>query len=192
MSAFKVINAPIPIALGIGILPATYYTIVGRPRYVDTGGTIRHLDLVSSLEDSFREEDYLTKATLTYPTCRFGIATVGADKSIFVTPAVGINPIYIDYIRMADVPFLDYYLNDATLNYTWMDANSVVTVPSGSTARNGSIGTVDVLSQTKDWEWDQEDLPLIINLFLKFMGIQLPSSELFEGGTLLETKQDEG
>jgi hypothetical protein len=61
-------------------------------------------------------------------------------------------------------------------------------VPSGSTARDGSVGVAVVASATTNFEWDDDEFPMIINLFLKYVGIQLPSPELFEGGTLMETK----
>ena len=190
LSAFKVLNESIPIAGGIGSLPAWYYHMVGMPRYTDISGVSRYLDMVSSFEHSKREQDYLTKATLTHPTFRFGIASTTSDMTIYVTPSVGINPIYIDYIRTPDVPFLDYYVSDTTLNYTWLTTGVITAVPLGYTARNGTVGPNNVISQTIDYEWNDEDMPLILNLFLQYLGIQLPSPELYEGGTLQEQKSD--
>ena len=191
MSAFKVTNEAIAIGLGgIGALPTRYYHVVGMPRYVDTGGVTRFLDLVSSLEHAKREQDYLTKATLTHPTYRLGIATTTSDMTMYVTPTTGIATVYMDYLRTPDVPFLDYYLNDTTANYTWMDAGDTVAVPSGSTARNGTTGLANVASATVDWEWDEDDLPMIVTLFLKQLGISLPSAELYQGGSLQEDKLD--
>jgi len=186
MSAFKVLNEAIPLVAGVGTLPARYYHIVGMPRY----GTSVYVDLVSSMEHAKREQDYLTKATLTHPTCRFGIANTAADMTIYVTPT-SIAAIFLDYIRTPDTPILDYYVNDTTLVYTWMaSGGGVVAVPVGSTAMDGTAGG-NTNSTTVDWEWDIEDLPLIINLFLQYLGIQLPSPELYEGGTLGEKKSDE-
>jgi hypothetical protein len=83
-------------------------------------------------------------------------------------------------------------VNDTTLVYTWIDEADIVDIPAGSTAMDGTVGAfAGYASSTLNWEFDAEDMPLIINLFLKYLGIQLPSPELFEGGTLLETKQDE-
>jgi len=189
MSGFKVLGESIPIVAGVGTLPTRYYHMVGMPRYVDTGGTSRYLDLVSSMEHAKREMDYLTKATLTYPTCRLGIANTAADMTIYVTPTT-INPIFLDYIRTPDIPLLDYYLDDTTLTYTFMTAGVVTAVPAGSTAMNGTVGPANVASTTVNFEWNDEDMPLIINLFLQFLGIQLPDPILYEGGTTQETKND--
>jgi len=191
MSAFKVLNESIPIVAGIGALPARFYHLVGMPRYTDLGGVSRYLDLVTSMEHAKRQRDYLTQASLTYPTCRFGTVNAASDMTLYIEPTAGVTPIYIDYIRTPDVPYLDYYVNDTTLVYTWMASGVNVNVPSGSTAMDGTVGAAVVASDTVNWEFDDEDMPMIINLFLKFLGIQLPSPELFEGGTLLETKEEE-
>jgi hypothetical protein len=189
LSAFKVLNESIAVgAGGIVTLPARYYHIVGRPRYVDADGITRHLDLVSSLEDADREDDYLTKATLTYPTFRFGIATTTADMTIHVRPTAGIATILMDYIRTTDVPILDYYLNDTTAEYSFMAYGATVAVPLGSTAMNGTQGLANVVSTTINWEWNNEDLPLIAALFLQELGAQLPNAEIYEAGTISETK----
>jgi len=190
MSAFKVLGETIPIVAGVGVLPASYYHVVGMPWYLGTDSMRRYLDLVSSLEHAKREQDYLTKATLIHPTFRFGLVDVAADMTVHVTPTT-INPIYLDYIRTPDTPFLDYYLDDTNLTYTWCASGGVnVNIPDGSTYRDGTEGADVVVSQTTEWEWDADDLPLIISLFLQHLGIQLPDNILYEGGTLIETKQD--
>jgi len=189
MSGFKVLNEAVVIAGGVGVLPARYSHKVGKPRYVHTDTTIKHLDWVSSQEDADREEDYLTKATLVHPTCRLGITTTTADMTVHVRPTT-ITQIYLDYIRTPDRPFLDYYVNDTDLNYTWMAAGATVAVPAGSTARNGTAGAANVASSTVNWEFSEDDLPMIINLFLQLLGIQLPSQELLQGGLLQEQKSD--
>lgn len=191
MSAFKVTNEAIAIgAGGIGVLPVRYYHVVGMPRYVDSGGVTRYLDLVSSLEHAKREQDYLTKATLTHPTYRLGIASATADMTMYVTPTTGITTVYMDYLRTPDTPFLDYFISDSTANYTWMNAGATVAVPSGSTARNGTTGLANVVSTTVNWEWSDDDLPMVTSLFLKQLGVQLPSAELYQGGSLQEDKLD--
>jgi hypothetical protein len=143
------------------------------------------------MEHAKREQDYLTKATLTHPTCRLGITDVASNKTIHVTPTT-INPIYLDYIKTSYVPCLDYYVNDTTLVYTWIDEADIVDIPVGHTGMDGSVGAFPgYASSTLNWEYDAEDFPLIINLFLKYLGIQIPDPLLFEGGTTLEAKQDE-
>ena len=191
LSGFKVLGEFIPIVAGVGTLPASYYHVVGMPWYLSTGSVRRYLDLVSSLEHSKREQDYLTKATLIHPTFRFGLVDVAADMTVHVSPAIGINPIYLDYIRIPNVPILDYYLNDTTLNYTLLEEGVAVDVPLGSTLKDGTQGpVVGYVPDSIEWEWDAEDLPLIISLFLQHLGIQLPDNILYEGGTLIEQKSD--
>lgn len=190
MSAFKVLGETIPLVAGVGTLPARYYHIVGMPYYTDSGGVVRYIDLVSSMEHARREQDYLTKATVVHPTCRLGLANSTADKTIHVTPT-SITSINMDYLRTADTPILDYFVNDSTLVYSWMASGGVVTaVPAGSTAMNGTVGAANVVSTTVDWEWDESDLPLIINLFLQYMGVQLPDQVLIESGLAFEQKND--
>jgi hypothetical protein len=111
--------------------------------------------------------------------------------TIHVTPNAGINPIYLDYIRTVNTPYLDYTLDTTTLDYSWMAEGVNVTVPVGSIARNGSGAGVIVPSDTINFEWTNDDIDLIINLFLQELGIQLPDPTLYEGGTLQETKADQ-
>jgi len=189
LSAFKVLGEMIPIVGGVGTLPDSYYHVVGMPWYLGTGSVRRYLDLVSSLEHAKREQDYLTKATPIHPTFRFGLVDVASDMTIHVTPTT-INPIYLDYIRTPDVPFLDYYLDNTNLTYTWMaSGGGVVAVPAGSTARDDTTAG-NTNSETVNWEWEADDLPLITQLFLQLLGIQLPDNILYEGGSLQEEKSD--
>lgn len=191
MSAFKVLGEMIAIVGGVGTLPDSYYHVVGMPWYLGTGSVRRYLDLVSSLEHAKREQDYLTKATLIHPTFRFGLVDEAADMTIHVSPATGVNPIYLDYIRIPDVPILDYYLDNTNLTYTWMvEGGGVVAVPAGSTAMDGTTAG-NTNSTTVNWEWEAEDLPLITQLFLQLLGIQLPDPTLYEGGTLQEQKMSQ-
>ena len=189
MSGFKVLNEAIVIAGGTGVLPARYYHMAGKPRYVHADGSTKHLDFVSSLEDADREEDFLTKATLLHPTCRLGTATTTADMTIHVRPTT-ITQIYMDYIRTSDRPILDYFLSNNEAIYTWMAAGATVAVPAGSIAMNGTAGPANVVSTTVNFEFDEEDLPMIINLFLQLLGIQLPDQGLVQSGLLLEQKSD--
>ena len=185
---FRVIGESVAIAGGVGTLPVSYYAMSGKPYYTDVSGDTRYLDLVSDMEHAWRQGDYLTQSSLTHPTYRFGTATSGGVKQIFVSPTAGINPIYVDYIRIPATPILDYYLNDTTLNYTWMATGANVAVPAGSTSMSGTAGAAVVASTTINWEYDNEDLPLIMSLFLQMIGIQLPDPALYEGGTLTEQK----
>jgi hypothetical protein len=200
MSAFKVLNESIAVGGGgIASLPANYYYMVGMPRYTDLSGTTRYLDMVSSLEHAKREQDYLTKASLTYPTFRFGIATAVSPMTLYVTPATGINPILIDYIRIPATPYLDYYIDDVTYEQTWLE-DDVVAMPvahtapkvvkDGVTLRAETTGAANVTGYTVDFEWSSSDIPMLISLFLQQMGIALPDEVLFQGGQISEQKID--
>jgi hypothetical protein len=93
---------------------------------------------------------------------------------------------------------LDYYLDDVTAEYTWlsegmtniaMPINHTAPAVSGVIIRANDVqGAANIDSATLNWEWNNEDLPLICALFLQELGVQLPSPELYEGGTLAETK----
>ncbi len=200
MSGFKVLNESIAVgAGGIAPLPANYYYMCGMPRYTHTDGNDRYLDMVSSLEHAKREQDYLTKATLENPTFRFGIATTISPMTMYVTPSTGINPVIIDYIRIPDVPFLDYYINDTTYEQTWL-TTAVVAMPlgytapkvvkSGVTLRALTTGAANVTGYTTNFEWSTSDLPMIVALFLQQLGISIPDPTLYEGGTYSENKID--
>jgi hypothetical protein len=88
------------------------------------------------------------------------------------------KPVYIDYIRSVDTPFLDYYTNDSTFEITYMAASTTVAVPAGSTSRSGLSGAVNVTSLTTNFEWDDGDIPQIVNIFIGLLGIQLESADL--------------
>jgi hypothetical protein len=162
----------------------------GKPYYTDVNGVTRYLDLVSDMEHAWRQGDYLTQSSLTHPTYRFGTATSGGVKQIFVSPTAGINPIYVDYVRIPSTPILDYYINNADLNYHWLSVGVNADIPVGCTAMNGTVGAAIVASQTINWEFNSDDIPLIMALFLQYAGIQIPDPVLYEGGTLQEQKID--
>jgi hypothetical protein len=96
--------------------------------------------------------------------------------------------VYVDYLRTADIPFLDYYVNDTTLVYTYMDADATVSVPLGCTARDGTAGLANVDSATVNFEWDDGEFPLILSLFAQMVGLALPSEELIQVGNNEELK----
>jgi hypothetical protein len=53
---------------------------------------------------------------------------------------------------------------------------------------SGVAGAAVVASTTVNWEYSNDDLPLIMSLFLQMIGIQIPDPALYEGGTLTEQK----
>ncbi len=175
--------------VAIGVLPANYFHIIGQPRTISgTPGTVRPVDIVTAQEHSIRIDDFLTQPTETYPMCQIGGVNEIDEMRIRVYPST-IATIYIDYLRLPDTPYLDYYINDTTLDYTYMASGVNVTVPLGSTYRDGTAGVTTEASLTVDWEYDNNDLELIIAKFLGLMGIQLSDEILLQAGTLIESKK---
>ena len=182
--SFKVVKFPINLdSNGIGILPPNYFHLVGDPYYIHPVLGRRKIDLVTSLEDDNREMDFYTKASDAYPTCFMGFGATSEDMSFYVTPKT-CTPIYINYLREVVDPFLDYYVNDTTLEVTYMPvatvANPTVVVPLGCTTRSGISGLSNVVSLTKDFEWHPHDVPQIVNLLLGALGISLPDEMLVQ------------
>jgi hypothetical protein len=177
MDSFKVIGHQIALdGTGKGTLPTEYFHLAGNPYWTHPTAGRRQIDLITSLEHGARELDYLTKASALYPTAYMGAGTTAEDMSIHVTP-VTCTPIYIDYLREVDTPFLDYYVNNTTLDITYMATGNVV-VPAGYTTRAGTLGPNTVASATKNFEWHEHDIPAIVNLFLGVIGIQLEAQDL--------------
>lgn len=184
---FKSFNESIALTGGVGVFPHDYYHLIGKPR-IDDNGTTRWVDLVTTFEHAEREEDFLTKATVTHPTCQIGGEHASGYTQVRVTPTT-IATLYIDFLRIADTPFLDYYVNNTTLAYTYMATGVNVSVPAGSTYRTGTAGGgAPIASQTINWEWAESDLPLIIAMFLEEIGVTLPDEVLYAGGQASETK----
>jgi hypothetical protein len=195
LGGFKVFDVAIALAAdahntcAFGSLPPNYYHIIGKPRYYD-GYDTRWLDVVSTYEHAIRVEDYLTQATSIHPYCMIGDVD-GGYTALRVYPYDIGTPVWIDYLRIVTTPYLDYYINDTTAEYTWIAAGTTPTVPLGSTYRDGHTGSYAVpTALTKNWEWSDSDFSLICNLFLQQMGIQLPAPELYEGGTLQEKREE--
>jgi hypothetical protein len=185
MGGFKVLGEVIPLVAGVGSLPDDYYQVIGKPRLLKT---YTGVNLVSSLELAERLQDYLTQPTLTHPCFILGGEDGAGNTEVNVYP-ITITEIELDYLRTANVPFLDYYVNDTTLVSTYLAAGATgVTVPLGSTYRTGVQGVVVVNSVTVDWEWSDSDLPLIVAMFCSYIGIQKPDQLLIEVGNVDESK----
>jgi hypothetical protein len=106
-----------------------------------------------------------------------GYSANGNDMAIVVSPAA-CTPIYISYLRQTVDPFLDYYVNDSTLQLTYMAQGATVAMPLGCTSRSGVVGPANIVSLTKDFEWHSHDVPSIINELIKALGISLPDELL--------------
>jgi hypothetical protein len=192
MGGFKQIYQPVSLVSGVGTLPADYWEMIGKGRYVDSGAVTRYIDLVSTMERAERADDFLTMPTVTHPVMEVGDLDGSGDLQIRVYPStlttVPANTIYIDYLATASIPFLDYYTNDTTLVHTYMAAGGNINVPVGSTYRDGSIGAVVVASTTVNWDWDNSDFNLILSIFCQLVGIAIPDPLLIETGTINEEK----
>lgn len=189
VGAFKKLDQALTVTAGVASLPSDFYQMIGEPYYTDSGSVVRNIDIVTSLEHSRRERDYLTKSTLKHPTCVIGSMDASDNLQLRVYPT-SITSIYIDYIREPNTPFLDYYINDSTLDYTFLtEGQQSVVVASGYTYRTGGTGTYN--SATVDWEFDEDELPLIIAYFTQMMGITLPDQLLIESGVLDKQQIDQ-
>jgi hypothetical protein len=131
------------------------------------------------LEFGNRELDYYSKSTALYPTCFLAFGATSDDMSVYVSPA-SCTPIYVDYLRKVAVPYLDYYVNETTLDITYMAQGASVTIPTGCVARDGTVAGAAATSLTQNWEWHDHDIPQIVNLILEVVGVQLPDELLIQ------------
>lgn len=187
LGSLKIVDYTINLVGGVGILPTNYFHLAGDPWYNHPTEGRRKIDLITTLEHGNREMDYLSKATALYPTCYMGYYTTGNDMAIYVTPST-CTPIYITYLRQTIDPYLDYYVNDTTLEITYMAEGATVAIPLGSTSRSGVSGIANVVSLTKNFEWHPHDEPQILAQLLQSIGISLPDELLVQVGNANEIK----
>lgn len=182
LGIFKVVGYNLSLTTGVGTLPTTYNRMMADPYYTDvsvTPSVVRRIDVVTSKEHSYRERDYLTKATTKHPTCTIGTQDAYGKMQIRVAPT-SITSIKIDFLRNALTPFLDYYMNDTTKEITYMLSGTSVAIPVGSTYRDGTTGTKTAI--TVDWEFTEDNLPLIVAYFLDALGATVPDELLMQVG----------
>lgn len=192
LGSLKVHNYAIDLTTGVGTLPSDYARAIGRPRILDSDSITRYVDIVTEFEHGSREEDFLTQASLIYPTARIGGISASYQMQIRVTPT-SVSTIYLDYLRTLVVPFLDYYVNDTTLNYTFLDdTDTLQAIPVGSTYRDGSPGTgvATTISLTRDIDWGEEELALIITKLVNRVAKQLPDELLLQTSEKEQLKSD--
>lgn len=188
MSSFKILDFPIVLdANGVGALPTNYFHLAGDPWYSHLTEGRRKIDLVTTLEFGSREMDYFSKSSALYPLCYMGYSSIGNDMAITVSPAT-CTPIYVSYLRQTVDPFLDYYVNNSSLNITYMAQGVTVAVPLGSTSRSGIAGPTSIASLTKDFEWHSHDIPAIIAQLIQVLGLSLPDEMLVQVGNSDEIK----
>jgi hypothetical protein len=84
-------------------------------------------------------------------------------------------------VRDTISPYLDYYVNDTTLQATYLtQGQQNVTIPTGCTYRDGTTGIKNSLSV--DYEWDDHEKPWIVAYFLQALGATIPDELLLQVG----------
>ena len=187
----KVHNYSLALTAGVATLPASYERLIGKPRILD-GATYRKVDVVSTYEQACRDEDYLTQSTVVNPTATIGGVDGLGNIQIRVYPTT-ITNIWIDYLRMLTVPFLDYYTNDTSLVTTFLEPSTTYNLTAGYTYRTGTVGGagVTVASTTVDLKWGESDLPLIITKLINRLAKQLPDELLLQQSNMEQAKSEE-
>lgn len=173
-------------SLAYGSMPSNYYQVIGKP-WTATGV---YVDEVTEFEDGVREGDFLTKASTTYPTCRIGGVNGTGDVQIKVRPQT-ITSVYVSYLREVTVPYLDYYVTDATGVITYLpDTSTPQSLPSGTTHSSGTVGGagVTITSLTVDLEWGEGDLALILARLMAKVGSALPDEGIQQSALVDEQK----
>lgn len=176
----KTVDSLITFSTGVASLPSDYYRVIGDPYYTDGDSVRRRIDMVTSLESSNREVDYLTQSTVSHPTCVIGDLDDSDVLEIRILPT-SIATMYLNYLRLPSTPFLDYYMNDTTYIITYLTVDQSIAIASGDTYRDGTTD-VTVASATVDWEWGTDQLPLIVSYFLSALGVILPDELLVQIG----------
>jgi hypothetical protein len=183
----KVLDYPLSLTAGVGILPSNYFRLIGDPYYTapvgenDPSPNRVFIDVVTSKEHTYRQRDYLTQASLSYPTCVIGAQNANKEMQIRVYPS-SINTIYLNYVRDTVSPFLDYYVNSVTLQTTYLLEGETKVIAGDNVYRDGTTGTK--VSQTKDFEFDDHELPWILAYFLQILGVALPDDLLAQVGKI--------
>jgi len=172
-----------------GTMPSNYYQVMGKPWILD-GTTVRRVDEVTEFEDGVREDDFLTKASTTYPTCRIGGVNTTGEVQIKVRPET-ITTVYISFLKDISVPFLDYCFNTTSLvKRFFSDTATLQTVLATETYRDGTVGTGLAVtpSLTVDLEWGEGDLALILSKLMQAIGATLPDEGIQKSGMAEELK----
>jgi hypothetical protein len=194
LAPLKVIDYPIVLGGAEASLPADYHDMIGKPRIVDDTAVTRRCDLVSQLELDERTDDFLTQPTQKRPVYTLGELDGSDNLILHVYPTTITGNITIDYLRTPNTPFLDYYMNDTTFERTYLDEDAVtpVNIPAGYTYRDGTTGgpLVTVVSNTVNWECNNDELSLILAIFASLVGISLPDELLIQAGNIEEQKSE--
>jgi hypothetical protein len=184
--AFMTLNHEITLTSGVGSLPA-YGRMLGVP-YVISGQDTIPVDLLTNLELPFRLSDELTKPTALHPIAILGGKT-GANKNITVYPA-STSSVRINYLSIPATPVLDFYIDTNGL-YVYLDQGETgVSIPAGAVYSDGTVGPTTKDSQTVDFEWHEDQVPMIISEVLQKAGLILSEQVAIEYGIARETKEE--
>ena len=192
LGSLKIHNYNIPLTNGVGTLPDDYARLIGKPKIADELSNLRYVDLVTAFEHGSREGDFLTRATTTHPTCMIGGVDAYGLMQIRLTPAT-ITSVWIDYIKGLSVPFLDYYMNKTTFNYTFLDDTATLqTIPVDCIYRDGTAGTglATTVSLTNNFDWHEDDLSLLLTKLVNRLAKQLPDELLIQTSDKEQDKSD--
>ncbi len=187
---FVVLGATVSLTAGVGNLPSGYERIQGVP-YVINGSDTIAVDVITSLELPGRLADELTKPTSEHPVAIIGGAPVTNLSQITVYPST-ISAIQVSYIKMPATPILDYYIASTGL-YVYLDEGATgVTIPVGAVYSDGvTVNPSAVDSQTVNFEWREDQTPLLIDMVLQKAGIILDSQAPIEYGIAKQNKEEQ-
>ena len=188
---FMRLEVSVTLTTGVGDLPSGYERMLGTPHSVGVVDTYSPIDIVTSLELKRRRDDFLTQPSVADPVAIIGGAQVGGLSQITVYPAIGVSAIIIDYLTIPATPILDYYVASTGL-YVYLDEGAEnVSIPTGAVYSDGTAGPTTEDSTTVDFEWHEDETPILIDMILQKAGIVLGQQVAIEYGIAKETKEEQ-
>lgn len=181
-------NVQITLTGGVGELPSVVHRLLGKPWYISGSDTIP-FDMVTSVEFAERMKDELTKPTEDNPIVILG--TPQDDDNITVYPST-LTSIRFDYLLLPTTPLLDYYIL-STGQYVYLDAGATnITIPVGAVYSDGvTTNPSTVNSLTVDFQWHQDEIPILIDSVLQKAGLILENQAPIEYGIAKQIKEEQ-
>jgi len=180
----------VTLASGVGNLPSAYERLQGIP-YVISGADFIPVDVITSLELPVRLADELTKPTVTHPVAIIGGAKVTDLSQITVYPDT-ITTLQVSYLKIPAIPLLDYYILSTGQYYYLAVDEDGVTIPVGAVYSDGvTVNPSTVDSLTVNFEWHEDETPILINMVLQKAGIILESQMPIEYGIAKQNKEEQ-
>lgn len=188
LKSFMTMGEELTLTLGVEPLPATYERLLGKPYVFDDPAFIP-VDVITNLELVDRLADELTKPSDAAP-----IAIIGGLET---TPKIQVYPtdtasIFINYLSLPATPILDYYI-DQYGQYTYLDEGATsISLPALAVYSDGTVGPDTIAaSLTIDFEWHEDQTPILINMILQKAGIVLGDQTAIQYGIARETKEEQ-